>query len=110
MNTHPLKKPPTAINEPQELEHQIRERAYELYEARGREHGHDEEDWLRAKEEITTAQMVRTQQKSILHPRMGERKRGTVLARAAIVSPAFRIRWKLEQIGRDVPSWDCRVS
>ncbi len=53
MNTHPPKKPPTAINEPQELEHQIRERAYELYEERGREDGHDEEDWLRAKEEIT---------------------------------------------------------
>ena len=47
------KKPPTAINEPQELEQQIRLRAYELYEARGREDGHDEEDWLHAKEEIT---------------------------------------------------------
>jgi Protein of unknown function (DUF2934) len=54
MNTHPPKKPSaTAINAPQELEHQIRERAYELYEARGGEDGHDEEDWLRAKEELT---------------------------------------------------------
>ena len=53
MDAHPSKKLPTAINEPQELEHQIRERAYELYEERGREDGHDEEDWLRAKEEIT---------------------------------------------------------
>ena len=53
MNAHPPKKPPTAINEPQELEDQIRLRAYELYEARGGENGHDEEDWLRAKEEIT---------------------------------------------------------
>jgi len=54
MNVNPRKKSPaTVTSEPQELEHQIRERAYELYEARGREDGHDEEDWLRAKEEIT---------------------------------------------------------
>jgi Protein of unknown function (DUF2934) len=53
MNAHPPKKPPTAITEPQELEDQIRQRAYELYEARGGEDGHDEEDWLRAKEEMT---------------------------------------------------------
>ena len=53
MNAIPSKKLPTAINEPQELDHQIRERAYELYEERGREEGHDEEDWYRAKEELT---------------------------------------------------------
>jgi DUF2934 family protein len=47
------KSPATAASDPQELEHQIRLRAYELYEARGREDGHDLEDWLRAKEEIT---------------------------------------------------------
>jgi Protein of unknown function (DUF2934) len=35
-----------------ELEHQIRVRAYELYEARGRKDGHELDDWLRAKEEI----------------------------------------------------------
>jgi Protein of unknown function (DUF2934) len=28
-----------------------RERAYELYESRGREPGHDEQDWLRAEQE-----------------------------------------------------------
>jgi hypothetical protein len=49
------KQPATEISELQEfeLEYQIRLRAYELYEARGREDGHDEEDWLRAKEEMT---------------------------------------------------------
>jgi len=31
----------------------IRERAYELYESRGREPGQDEQDWLRAEQEIT---------------------------------------------------------
>ena len=30
----------------------IRERAYELYESRGREPGQDEQDWLRAEREI----------------------------------------------------------
>jgi hypothetical protein len=32
---------------------QIRIRAYELYEARGRRDGHDVEDWLEAEAEIT---------------------------------------------------------
>ena len=31
----------------------IRLRAYYFYEKRGREHGHDMEDWLRAEAEIT---------------------------------------------------------
>jgi hypothetical protein len=56
MNSNPPKKMQvTAINDPQglQLEDQIRKRAYELYEQRGRQDGHDEEDWLRAKEEIT---------------------------------------------------------
>ena len=53
MSAHPAKKPPaTAVSDPQELEIQIRERAYELYVARGRADGHDLEDWLRAEEEI----------------------------------------------------------
>jgi hypothetical protein len=37
-----------------ELEEQIRRRAYELYEERGRTDGHDMDDWLRAKSEITS--------------------------------------------------------
>ncbi len=54
MNTNPPKKSSaTVTDEPQELEHQIRHRAYELYEARGREGGHEQEDWFRAKEELT---------------------------------------------------------
>ena len=49
------KPPPTGISELQEfeLEYQIRLRAYELYEARGREDGYELEDWFHAKEEIT---------------------------------------------------------
>lgn len=34
-------------------EQQVRRRAYELYEERGREDGHEVEDWLRAEAEIT---------------------------------------------------------
>ena len=53
MSTNVTKKPPTTVTSgEQELEHQIRLRAFELYEARGREDGHEVEDWLRAEEEI----------------------------------------------------------
>jgi hypothetical protein len=39
-----------------ELQEQIRLRAYELYEQRGREDGRDLEDWLRAESEVTQKQ------------------------------------------------------
>ena len=53
MDPTPPKKPPTAVtSDTQELEDQIRLRAHELYEARGREDGHEMEDWLHAEEEI----------------------------------------------------------
>jgi hypothetical protein len=42
-----------------DLAEQIRCRAYELYEARGREEGRELEDWFRAEEEIT-GRKVRT--------------------------------------------------
>jgi hypothetical protein len=37
---------------PPEIEEQIRRRAFELFEARGKEEGHELEDWLRAEGEI----------------------------------------------------------
>ena len=48
------KQPTTGISELQEfeLEYQVRLRAYQLYEARGRKEGHELEDWFRAEEEI----------------------------------------------------------
>ena len=55
MNANPPKKSPaTVTSDPQdlELEDQIRERAYELYEARGRGDGHDTEDWLQAETDL----------------------------------------------------------
>ena len=55
MNENPPKKSPaTVTSEPQELEHQIRLRAQELYEARGREDGRELDDWLRAEQEVTS--------------------------------------------------------
>jgi len=39
----------TSVNQ----EDEIRRRAYELYEQRGREDGHELEDWFRAEEEVT---------------------------------------------------------
>ena len=53
MNANPPKKSPaTVTSDPQELEHQIRLRAQELYEEGGREDGHELDDWLRAEAEI----------------------------------------------------------
>jgi hypothetical protein len=60
MSMDVTKKPPaTVASEPQEHEHQIRLRAHELYEERGREDGHELDDWLRAEEEIA-AKKIRT--------------------------------------------------
>jgi len=42
----------TVNSEPGNLEEQIRRRAYQLYEQRGREEGHEAEDWQRAEEEL----------------------------------------------------------
>jgi len=36
-----------------ELQEQIRRRAYELYEQRGRDDGRELEDWLQAESEVT---------------------------------------------------------
>lgn len=38
---------------PSELQERIRRRAYELYEQRGREVGHELDDWLQAESEVT---------------------------------------------------------
>ena len=53
MSQNPTKKPSaTAATDPEGLEREIRRRAYEIYEERGREDGHDLDDWLRAEAEI----------------------------------------------------------
>jgi hypothetical protein len=40
------------IEAPYELQEQIRRRAYELYEQRGAQDGHELEDWLQAEAEV----------------------------------------------------------
>lgn len=50
----------TSTNEASErILEQIRQRAYELYEARGREDGHDLDDWLLAEVELTQKRRTR---------------------------------------------------
>ena len=58
MSKDPGKNPATRVNasESTNVEEQIRQRAYELYEARGREDGHDLDDWRQAETEITGTQ------------------------------------------------------
>jgi len=56
MTKEPGKKPAiSALVEPDILEDQIRVRAHELYEERGKEDGHDLDDWLRAEAELTSS-------------------------------------------------------
>jgi hypothetical protein len=40
-------------DDPRGLEFQIRQRAFELYQERGKEEGHELDDWLLAEEEVT---------------------------------------------------------
>ncbi|HLK34006.1 MAG TPA: DUF2934 domain-containing protein [Terriglobales bacterium] len=43
-----------------ELEQEIRFRAYELFQERGGQHGHDYEDWMRAEAEVRARYANRT--------------------------------------------------
>jgi len=47
---------PKPVPSIQELEARVRQRAYELYLERGREAGHEREDWSRAEAEIAAGQ------------------------------------------------------
>jgi len=40
------------------LQEEIRQRAHEIYEERGREHGHAQQDWLRAEAEVLARHRV----------------------------------------------------
>jgi hypothetical protein len=40
-----------------DLHERIALRAYEIFDSRGRTHGHDWDDWLRAEQEILSEQM-----------------------------------------------------
>jgi len=49
----PLRKPNQTTKSTGELQEQIRHRAYELYEKRGRDDGHELDHWLQAESEVT---------------------------------------------------------
>ena len=49
---HKNSAPVLRVDESVSLEEQIAKRAHELWHQRGREHGHDLTDWLRAEREI----------------------------------------------------------
>ena len=53
MAEHVGKTPHPIHRDPQNVEEAIRTRAYQLYEERGRESGHELDDWVRAEEEVT---------------------------------------------------------
>jgi len=59
------RKPPSTTKTPTqnkirpELGQAIRLRAYELFEQRGKEHGHDLDDWLQAEAELTAGRKKR---------------------------------------------------
>jgi len=48
----PMAVPPAAFQANGNVEEQIRQRAYELYEQEGRQDGRDQEYWLRAEAEV----------------------------------------------------------
>ena len=50
---------------------EITERAYQIYEARGAEHGNDMNDWLKAEKEIS---MKNTKEKTVLSTRTKRKK------------------------------------
>jgi Protein of unknown function (DUF2934) len=57
----------------QALEERIRERAYEIWSATGRMHGHADEQWLAAEREVMAAESGST--KSVLPRKSGSRAR-----------------------------------
>lgn len=57
MKTAP-RRPTPSENDP-DSQQVIRKRAYELYEFRGKEEGHDLDDWLQAESELKQARASR---------------------------------------------------
>jgi hypothetical protein len=56
----PAKRPMSAATASSNLEEEIRRRAYELYELRGREDGFAEEDWTHAEREVLSRRGLRS--------------------------------------------------
>jgi Protein of unknown function (DUF2934) len=50
--TMPKAVPAQLTHEPEPAESEVARRAYEIYCSRGRQHGHDLDDWLQARREL----------------------------------------------------------
>jgi len=61
---HKVATPVFNVNENVSLEEQIAHRAHELWQHRGREHGSDLGDWLRAEREVNDWHQKRLQSKT----------------------------------------------
>ena len=60
---NPQAKRPVAVLKPKspvDLQEEIRQRAYELFQERGGQHGFDQDDWLRAEAEVRLRRGVRS--------------------------------------------------
>lgn len=60
---NPPAKRPVAVLKPKspvDLQEEIRQRAYELFQERGGQHGFDQDDWLRAEAEVRSRRGVRS--------------------------------------------------
>ena len=54
----PIKTDPPTTDSGDELRDQVRARAFQLFEQRGRDDGHDLDDWLQAEAELSPVQKV----------------------------------------------------
>ena len=71
--TPQIVEPESVLDRMRELYQSIADRAHELFEARGREHGHDLEDWLRAESELlqfVPIEMVESDDELTIHARV----------------------------------------
>ena len=74
---------------------QIAQRAYELYQQRGGQHGRDLEDWLAAERELRNQNLARVQAAPVAQPQekrpaiSGSRRQSRAKSASAAGNPAF---------------------
>ena len=67
---HKAAAPILQVNENVSLEEQIAQRAHELWQQRGREHGSDLNDWLQAEREVNEWHQKRLEAKTPLRSKL----------------------------------------
>jgi hypothetical protein len=71
------------------MEQIVRRRAYELYEQRGREDGHAQEDWMRAEAEVVGTALRRAKSDSVGSPDEHVRRQNSTTTESALVQRAL---------------------